>query len=241
MLEGMRRAGYKVAQGEGNPADERDVLLTWTRHRGWKQDACDRFEKRGGTVVVAEEGYIRRLHGEHWIALSLDEHNGAGRTPHGGPERWAERFRLPLSPWRAPGRRVLVREQRGIGSRITASPEGFHQVYVKKAQAYTKRKVEVRKHHKNEKNQVPLSQMDDVHAVVTWMSAIAVEALLAGIPVFLMGPHSIVEEACHRDLVDLDAPKEFDRLPALEKMAWGQWSLAEVRTGEPYKRLMELV
>lgn len=236
MWGGLARIGYEVREGAGTPKDERDVLLTWTRHQGRKEDACKAFERQGGTVIVAEEGYIRRLHGEHWVALSLHDHNGAGYTPHGGPERWRDRFRLPLKPWRKPGSRVLVREQRGIGSSKMASPPDWHNQTAKRLQ--TTRSVEIRRHHKNEPDQAPLKDMPDVHAVVTWGSSIAVEALIEGIPVFLGAPRSIVEDACNRDFGRIDDPTYPDRLPALERMAWGQWSLDEIRTGEPFDVLL---
>lgn len=241
---GLSRLGYTVRHGTGPPADERDLLITWTRNKGNKHFTATAFEEQGGRVIVAEEAYIRKIGGVQYFALSLHDHNGAGYTYEGGPERW-ESFGIPVKDWRKEGTRILVREQRGIGSPLMASPSGWHDETAREVRQHTSKKVEIRNHPKG-KNYRPdapgngrLQDMPDVWAICTWASAIAIESLLEGIPVFLGAPHSIVEAACNRDLTRIDAPAYPNRLPALLRMAWAQWSVAEIEDGTAFARLLE--
>ena len=77
----------------------------------------------------------------------------------------------------------------------------------------------------------------DCHAVVTWASAIAARALVAGVPVLYEAPSLICAGACRRGINGIEAPRYSDRLPALERLAWAQWSLAEIESGLPFARL----
>ena len=240
---GLRRAGYTVIQGHGVPRDERDVLVTWTVHRGAKEDAARAFEAAGGRVIVCEEAYFRIVGGEKCFALALHDHNGAGRWRIGGPERWAG-FGIALRPWRAPGRHIVVREQRGIGSSVMASPPMWHDQVIAEIRKRTDRPAVLRFHpksrmYRNEAAAQPglMDQLEGAHAMVTWASADAVAALAAGVPVFYRAPHWICEGAARHCLDDIETPFRADRLPAFERLAWAQWRRGEIETGEAFKWL----
>ena len=242
---GLAVAGWRVQRGFGMPRGPGDLLVTWTVHRGHKEDAARSFEAAGGRVLVCEEAYFRIVNGERHFALALHDHNGAGFWRVGGPERW-QSFNIPLTPWRKGGRHILLREQRGIGSARMASPPLWHDGAGRRLAALTARPVVFRAHPKSrlypEAAAVQPSldaALTDCHAVVTWASAIAAQALVAGVPVFYEAPASICAGACQRGLEGIERPCYPDRLPALERLAWAQWSLAEIACGEPFARLRE--
>lgn len=89
-----------------------DILLTWTVHRGTKEAIAKEFTKRGGRVVVCEEGYFRIVNGEKCFSMAVGDHNGAGYWSVGSPDRWGG-FDIPLEPWRhsSDDLYVLVSEQ----------------------------------------------------------------------------------------------------------------------------------
>jgi len=58
-----------------------------------------------------------------------------------------------------------------------------------------------------------------------------------GIPVFFEAPQHVLGAAMCRDVRSINNPPMPDRLPAFERMAWAQWSLDEIRSGEPFRRL----
>ena len=176
---GLEAAGWRVKRGPGMPRGPEDLLVTWTVHRGHKERAARAFEAAGGRVLVCEEAYFREVNGERHFALALCDHNGAGRWPVGGPERW-ESFGIALEPWRRQGRHVLVREQRGIGSAKMMSPPLWHDDATRRLQALTGRPIVFRAHPKSRMypetaaTQPTLeAALRDCHAVVTWASAIA--------------------------------------------------------------------
>lgn len=243
IANGLRRKGYrveKVAVGaEPRPQSSDDVLVTWTVHRGLKEQMARRFEAAGGRVIVCEEAYFRRAQGgQKHFALSLHDHNGAGITPMGSG-RWAQ-MGIEVAPWRTPGEHLVVREQRGIGSSEMGSPPGWHQHAATKLRAAGFRVIE-RAHPKYRQVEEPLDWvLANACAVVTWASSIAGKALVLGVPVIYCAPHSIVEEACRRGLDWVATPMRDDaaRDRALERLAWGQWSMAEIHTGTAFDHLL---
>ncbi len=241
--EGLRRTGYRVVKGPGPAKDERDVLLTWTVHKGYKENTARAFEAQGGRVVVCEEAHLKGLvRGEKLFTVVLHDHNGGGPWPIGGPERWAS-FDIELVPWRERGEHIVVREQRGIGSRKIGSPPNWHQDTAARLRQMTSRPVVIRRHPKivarEGLEQIPLKKaLHDCHALVTWASSDGTLALIEGVPVFALAPNFFVESACDRDLANIESPAMPDRLPAFERLAWAQWSLNEIRSGETFEVLL---
>lgn len=245
ILDGLRRIGYRVVTGSGPPKSDRDVLLTWTVHRGHKENTARAFEAKGGRVIVFEEAHLKGLvRGEKLFTAVLHDHNGAGSWSVRGPERWAS-FGIGIKPWRERGTHVVVREQRSIGSTLMASPPGWHDATVAKLRRITKRPVLLRYHPKSRahpeaaKKQPGLQAMlRDCHALVTWAASDGTEALIEGVPVIALAPHFFMESACGRDLASIETPVLPERLPGFERLAWAQWSLREIRSGETFEVLL---
>ncbi len=241
---GLQAAGWRLERGAGMPRGPHDVLVTWTVHRGHKETTARAFEAAGGQVVVCEEAFFRCVNGERHFALALHDHNGAGRWTVGGPERW-ESFGIELKPWRRAGRHILVREQRGIGSSRMASPPLWHDDVMRRLKDLTRRPVVFRAHPRSRTcaataaAQPPLeAALQDCHALVTWASAIAARALVAGVPVFYEAPRLACAGACTRGIAGIERPAYPDRLPALERLAWAQWSLGEIESGLAFRVLL---
>ena len=240
---GLKACGYTITRGAG-PGGPDDVLVTWTVHRGFKEGAARKFEAAGGRVIVCEEAYFRRVLGEKHFALALHDHNGAGHWPEGGPGRW-HGFGIELKPWRRDGHHILVREQRQIGSSAMASPPGWHDMMAKRLRGAIDCPVVIRWHPKSRaepgkaQEQPTLKEaLKDCWAVVTWASAIAGHALVAGVPVFVDAPHHVLDGAVERDVANIEAPAYPDRLPAFRRLAWAQWSMAEIASGAAFERLL---
>jgi len=238
MTEGARAAGFDVLPAAASPTPRRgDVLLSWNLHRDRAAEA-QRWRDKGGLVIVAEEGFTRGLHPVSHFSMARDGHNGAGWWPVGSPARWAS-LGLRMAPWRTHGGHILVCGQRGIGSPQMASPPGWHEDVARRLRLLTDRPVVVRPHPGKDKSKaVPLvEQLTGAWAVVVWSSAVATRALLMGIPVFFEAPQHVLAGAMCRDIRGVNNPPLPDRLPVFERMAWAQWSLNEIRAGEPFRRL----
>jgi hypothetical protein len=239
--------------GKPNPGD---VLVIWNRYGPW-HDMANRFEKDGGTVLVAENGYINPggsapkfdVHTKEgprpgdYYAISVHGHNGSGRWPTGGPERW-QALGVELKPWRTEGEHILVCGQRGIGTPLMASPPNWHENAAARIRKVTKRPVKIRTHPGNDAPKIPLSEdLKNAWACVIWSSGSGIKALTQGIPVAYDAPHWIASGGATK-LSETDFESmlcdDAARLSALERMAWGQWTIAEIQTGEPFKKLMAL-
>lgn len=225
--EGLRAAGFKVVDKLARPEPD-DVLLTWNRH-GARDDEAKRFRR----VLVAENAYIR-LKG--WYALALDHHAGRGRWAVGGPERWAS-LGVELKPWRPWGGEVVILAQRSIGERGIASSKGWEQTIQRRIGG------RIRLHPGPRAPQAPLEQdLAKASAAVTWASSAALTALIMGVPVFYGLPGWIGAGAARPVAEFAQGPLRDDaaRLATLERLAWAQAPVDEIRSGEAICRLIAL-
>jgi hypothetical protein len=251
---GLKAAGYEVSLGNAERAKPGDVLVIWNRYAGYHAMAVQ-FEREGGTVIVAENGYISaggsspkfdvHPHGPKptdYYAISKHGHNGSGKWPVGGGERWAA-LGIELKPWRTDGDYILVCGQRGIGSPTMASPADWHVGAAERIRKATKRPVRIRLHPGNNAPKVPLEHdLAGASACVIWSSGSGVKSLVAGIPTYYDAPHWICQGGAMRlrDAGDFETPLRDDaaRLAALERMAWAQWTVTEIQSGEPFRKLL---
>ena len=239
---GLRAAGYDVQKGTPGSVGRGDALLIWNRYGDW-HDRATRFEAAGGTVYVAENGYLgpggispHAMNPRQIYALAAGGHNGQGRIPEGGPERFAA-LGVDLAPWRADGGHVLVCPNRSFGIPGMMMPPGWPADVCKRLQRLTRREVRLRPHPGNEQPKKPLADdLAGAWAVVIWSSSAGVHALVAGIPVICEAPRWICREASWY-IDEIDNPPQPDRLGALQRMAWAQWSIEEIASGEPFRLL----
>lgn len=235
---GLQRLGFQVISGA--PADPRqgDVVLVWNRMAAGQRAAAI-AEKAGATVLVAENGYLGAdREGRQLYALAVGHHNGRGRWPEGGPERW-ERLGIDLSPWRADGSHVLVLAQRGIGEPGVAMPRDWPRKTVTVLGRLTRRPVVLREHPGRLSAPRPLAEaLSGCWCAVTWGSGAGLKALVAGIPVIHGLPGWIGAGAATSDLAAIEAPPMPDRLPMLRRLAWAQWTVGELASGEAFDRVL---
>jgi hypothetical protein len=260
---GLRRLGYTIKEPVRNtgrqfrggvdhdePASRDDLLLSWNRKIGHDEQVCDLFEARGGTVLILENGYLQRVD-KSMYAISVHGHCGSGWYPYDDD---VDRF-VPLGfvqkPWRTEGKHVLVCGQRGVGGKVMASPAGWGQrLKINTELALMERgtptrEVRLRSHPGNFVPKIPLEQdLKDAWACVVWSSACGVRALVEGIPVFCDAPAWICRDVAYRPKVlnrNFTTPKfTYDQVRiALNRMAHGQWSVEEIRSGEPFARMRD--
>jgi len=238
-LSGLARLGYAIAPTPSPRPGADDILLIWNR-KGAESAVAARYEAAGARVIVAENGYINGAGGEKRYALALGHHNGAGRWPVGGAERFAA-MGLELKPWRTVGEHVLFLPQRGIGEPGVAQPPGWPSRCFSALCARTARPVRVRQHPGSDKTE-PYIDLDHAHCAVTWGSGAAIKALAYGIPVFhALGPWIGSGAALPLDGADLERPLLDDakRLSMFERLAYAQWTMAEIVSGEAFAWLLQ--
>jgi hypothetical protein len=189
---------------------------------------------------VAENGYLgNEWCGDQWYAISRSQHNGAGVWPAGGPERW-DALGVTLAPWRTEGRELVILPQRGIGPAGVAMPAQWAGEAARRLARHMPVRV---RPHPGTKPCKPLEfDLRKAAAVATWGSGAALKALLLGVPVFYDMPKWIGAQAGASLACPVFAPVRDDaaRLAMFRRLAWAQWRLSEIDSGEAYRQLLAL-
>ena len=200
------------------------MIVIWNKKRGHDEMMAHQWEKLGGTVIIAENGYLQQTD-KTYYALATHGHNGSGWSPVGADDRFGK-LGFAIKPPRDGGEYILVRDQRGIGSALMASPPGWGQKMVEVLKRHAPFPVRLMAHPGDKgKLEKDLAAMAGARSVVIWSSAIGVRALVEGIPVQHFAPHWICETWAK------------DREAALQRMAHAQWHFDEIATGEPFARM----
>lgn len=219
ITQGMKRLGFEIVP-RAVPAPG-NVLVLWNRKAGRDDTDATAMEAAGGKVLVIENGYLQKVD-KTMYAVSLSEHHTGG--PVGDTDRFGP-LGFDLRHQEAtPFGFVLVCGQRGIGSPTMASPPQWAERHAAslRCRGLTAR---VRPHPGNRAPSVPLkADLMGAGACHVWSSNAGVLARVLGYPVTSWAPHWICE-----------GPRE----AALQRMAWSQWSVPELATGEPFARLLQ--
>ena len=238
---GLLRCGYALHSRWPHLVGKGDLLVIWNRKRGADETEAEDWERRGGSVIVMENGYLQKVD-KTMYAISVGQHNGAGWFPVGNEDRFSK-LGFEVKPWRTGGDYVLVCAQRGIGSKLMASPPGWAEKTAKDLRGLKllQLPVKIRQHPGNFAPKVPL--LDDLKAAescVIWSSGAGVRALVEGVPVVSRAPHWICSEAAVRQWIHAgDYVAKDNREHALHCMSHGQWAVDEITKGEPFARILE--
>ena len=237
--DGLRRVGFKLVNSLV-PEGPEDWLIIWNRKAGRDEAQADQWEALGGTVIVAENGYLQKVD-KTTYAISVHGHNGSGWFPVGDEDRFSK-LGFALKPWRAGGTEIVIRGQRGIGSTLMASPPNWaEKIAHPEVRRLTSVPVRVIPHPGNHAPKVdPVRDLSYAFAMVIWCSSMGVLALVEGIPVFYAAPKWVCSEGgsvlskfpeCNRN--------ESHRVSALHHMSHGQWGFEEIAQGTPFARIIE--
>lgn len=246
-IDGFKRLGFQVQFGSPPPTQPlkpEDVVVVWNMTARSHQ-AIYAAQAAGAALIVAENGYFGQdADGCQTYALALDGHNGSGRWPSGGRER-LEALNVPFKPLKPYVRdRILIADQRGIGSQLMRSPHNFGHLTASWLERRGFR-TELRPHPGRHAPRRPLADdLAQTDAVVVWSSNVATQALIEGLPTYFCAPHIVSEGASRKVSVAHPEPtgvcSEEQRDAAFVRMAWAQWFLNEIAAGEAFKRLLDL-
>lgn len=236
--QGLKRVGFVLDDKLTRPDGPESWLLLWNR-QGENEAFADNWDRLGGTVVIAENGYLQKVD-KTYYAIAVHGHNNSGWHPVGDEDRFSK-LGFPLKPLRQDGSKILVCGQRGIGSRTMKSPPGWGEKMVKELQAITNWPVKLRPHPGNHAPKIPLlTDLKDVTCVAVWSSAAGVMALVEGIDVIYRAPHWICQEAASRTYRHAgEQALTSNREHELHRMSHAQWHHEEIAQGIPFARIIE--
>ena len=196
-----------------------------TRHL-WQQ-----ARREGRDWFYLDNAYFDVARGRMFRAVR-NAAQASGREPPDWP-RWAA-LGVRIQPWRRHGRRVVLIAQSATHMRVVAGQAGD---WWRDAHAllrrHTDREIVVRGW-RSDKRALAATLADalrDCWALVTWSSAAANEALLAGVPVFTAGPCAASPLGL-ADLTRIESPIYPEgRAAWAAALAGRQWTLDELRQG----------
>lgn len=180
-------------------------------------------QESGLDWYYGDHGYFgRRVY--YRCTRNAYQHNGSGAAD-------ATRFealKIAIKPWRKTGRNILVCPPNRPFARLFGLDERLWlREVLRKIAKHTDRPVMVRPRSTSR----PLAaDLDDSFAVVTYMSNAAVEAVIAGVPVFCLGKCAARAMGLD-DLGRVETPVYPDREQWAWNLAANQWTLEEMRQG----------
>jgi hypothetical protein len=253
---GLKKNGFDVREQLPLTINAGDLLLIWNRYYT-NHDLAQRFERAGGIVIVAENGYLApgggspvHLTPRHIYAVARSAHNDHTTVRSIGVKRF-EALGVREMPWRSNGNHILIAPNRSFGTPGRMMPTDWASDMRKKLEKLTKREIRVRPHPGNDLPKKPLA--DDLRscwATVIWATSAGVQSLLAGIPVICEAPFwicktatvtldELIKRSASAPIEAIDAPNlGANRLPALQLMACAQWDITEIESGVCFDHLL---
>ena len=201
-------------------------------------------------VIILETGYVNRGDEEtNHYACGFGGMNGRGdfRNQNSPPDRW-RKLGVNLKPWRGiSGENYVL-----LCGQVPwdANVEHIHMdewivESHKRLCRRTDRKILFRPHPRAlgrlRINGLPEHTgpivWDEVHAVVTYNSNTAVEAVINGVPAFVDDIGSMALPVSSRSLYDIESPWYPARERWAQDLAYTQWTPNEMRNGEAWSHL----
>ena len=211
-----------------------------------------RLYREKATAVYIDLGYWnRRIHSKHDGYHKISVNNRHPTAYFQNRQHDADRFKalgIEIQPWRAPGHSILLA---GMSAKASQA-EGFATEQWERNAARTIRigtKMPIYYRPKPswtgariingtlyQRNLELSKALEDCHAVVTHHSNVAVDALLAGVPVFCS--EGVASVMGHTDLLKIAQPiRPEGREQWAADIAYCQWKLEEIVSGMPWDHL----
>jgi hypothetical protein len=228
----------------GGPIAFRRITKKALIHKCWQ-------DKR--TFYYMDTGYFgntdKKIKMWHRIVKNDLQHNGD--IPNLPNDRWSTLCRyypyLKWTGWKRPGGKILVVAP-------SEKPCKFYGIdlhewkinTVKELAKHTDRQIIIREKQKKREQRTNFTIYDqlnqDIHAVVTYNSIAATEAVAYGVPTFVQAPNA-ASPVCSNDLSKIETPYYPDE-ELIHKwcryLSYGQFSNRELLNGRAWKILKEL-
>jgi len=216
---------------------------------------CDDVQSRGIDYYFMESGYLGNYPSRnndggkkiyHRIQKNAMQQTHMLNVPD---DRWkklcAWNKDLNYQGWRTPGSRILLVAPSDKPCKYYGiNRHEWMEQTIQTLQTHTNRSIVIReKSPRWDRSQNTLydALVDDVWAVVTYNSIAAVEAVHFGIPAFTLAP-TAADPVCSKDLSQIESPFKPDKnfvYKWLSSIAYGQFSLSEMISGEAWQMVLQ--
>lgn len=247
LRKGLERHGITAEFAAYNVPRPCDVAVIW----GWKQP---KVIEAGRNILVMERGHV----GDRMTYSSMGWNGLAGRgtypkAPDG--ERWNRLWGDLMQPWRPQphhGRALLIGQVPGDAALYGLDLDQWAAQTAAKLQAlgwqvtYRPHPLAVRGNCVRvpplcDRSSATLAEDLAAHDVcVTFSSTTGVESVLAGVPTVTLDRGSMAWPVAHQSLNAVGAPL-YARTEWAHDLAWTQWSMDEIASGDAWDHLKGLV
>jgi hypothetical protein len=231
---------------KGEKISEKDSIITWNYY-GIAKRIAEHFAKIGCNHYVVENGYINASNENKYFSIAKHLHL-IPNLNNDNPSRW-EALGIDIKPWKKNGSHVLVCGQRGGNHTEHFMPLDWPQNIIQRLRKITDRPIWYRPHPARQRipdikhldnvqivsTDVPLEEhLNNAHAVVVYSSNAATNALLNGVPAFYEGKNLTCAELSLSDINKIEQPMYPEREEFFQRLAWAQWNLDEIKSGEAW-------
>ena len=221
--------------------------LIWNRNR-----------KENKPIIVLEVGCFNR--GVYWKMGINGINKDAFFGPTGNDHQRADKLKLYLQNNHDPNGNILIAGQHKKSGQWSDEnfSENYYNTTINEIRKFTDKKIIFRPHPRSP-IKIDISQYKNIiiqnpqkiqntydnynlnfknlYAVINWSSNPGVLAAIEGIPTFV-GPSSLAYDVSNHDLSEICQPKIFDRTQWMNDVAYTEWSIDEISSGCPLKRLI---
>lgn len=193
-------------------------------------------QAEGRDFYFGDHGYFGRKR-FYRVTKNGYQHDGAGDYP---PDRFLG-FRREVKPWNRDGRHVLVCPNSDEYMALHGHDgQAWLRDVLTTIRSHTDREVIVRWKRPPVPQPEIRHHLHHAHAVVVFSSAAALDALISGVPVFVLAPFAAGARLGLSDLSQIESPiYPDDREPLLWALAYQQWTLPEMMQGHAWRALQE--
>lgn len=222
---GMERHGLTVEFAPFDEPQPCDVAVIWgVRH--------PRVMATGVPCLVMERGYLPDRMA--YTSVGWGGLNGRATFPVApNGDRWEAHWGDRMSPWRVGGEYVLIAGQVPGDQSLRGMDIGAWIDTKRRELLGRGHKVKVRPHPMAEKPDRSLEDdLAEASLVVTFNSNTAVDAVLAGVPAVTFDEGSMAWPVTSHSLDEVVRP---DREAWAHNLAWCQWTMDEIASGEAWE------
>jgi len=194
------------------------------------------MNRRNGKYVYIDNCYL----GDRGFHFRVTPDAVMAQTPeeHPGEDSNGKRFEalgIRFRPWRRSGRHILVCLQSELYFKLLCgtSRQAWVERTCRELRQHTDRPIILRDKPNRDRSFGPIEgQLENCHAVVTWNSTSALEAIRRGVPAYCLDPNNSFRTVCQSDLATIEEPmRGARRLELFQWLADNQWTKDEIESG----------
>jgi hypothetical protein len=226
--------GCELRYAEDETGPRPGVPIVWGVLRS--SDRVVAYAKQAGQYFYyIDHAYFSRGHGQSYRVTRNGYEAGPVREC---PMDRIQAHDVELEPWQREGSNVLVCPPTDYFMTAHGCADWLERT-LEALQRHTDRPVVVRRKPQPGETVEPLAEaLSKAHALVTHSSNVAIEAVVAGVPVFV-SPSSAAAPMGLTDLSLIESPVYPDRDKWLAHLAYCQFSFEEMRSGAAWRMLLE--